>query len=62
MTDRAQLRLELDKLRAGFKRRAKETRRLPFVAPDLVRMREEISRLERALQSRGLQHQGTSRP
>jgi hypothetical protein len=57
VTDRAQLRRELDKLRAGFKRRSKETRRLPFVAPDLVRMREEISRLERALKSRDLQRE-----
>lgn len=49
MTDRAEIRRELDKLRAGFKRRSRETRKLPFVAPDLARMREEIARLEAAL-------------
>jgi hypothetical protein len=55
VTDRAAIRRELDALRAGYRRRAKETRRLPFVAPDLVRMREEITRLEQALKRRDQQ-------
>lgn len=46
----ADTRHELHALRSALERRRREVRRLPFLAPDLGRIAEEIRRLEREAQ------------